>query len=251
MAKLTFLGTASAVPDENHENTYFVIEGEGRFILVDSASNPIVRLGQAGLDYRDLTDIYLTHFHPDHISGIPLFLMNMWLLGRQRHLNLYGLHATLDRLEKLMGFFDWGKWPEFFPVAFHRLPAENMTLAQEDEDFRIFTSPVNHMIPTMGLRVELRKNNKVIAYSCDTEPCPQVEELAAKADLLIHEATGEFPGHSSAYQAGEVAQKAGAKCLYLIHYDPKDADPPTLIDQAKAAYDGKVVVAEDFMEIEL
>jgi len=251
MAEVIFLGTANAVSDEEHENSHLAIRSENRFIMVDCVGNPLVRLTQAGLDLKNLTDLFLTHFHPDHVSAVPLLLMNMWLLGHQRLINIYGLHPTLDRMEKLMDAFGWQDWPDFFPVAFHRLPAEKMTLALEDEEFRIHISPVRHMIPAMGLRVESLDSGKVMAYSCDTMPCLEVEELAADVDVLIHEATGNSPGHSSASQAGEVAQKARAKSLYLIHYDTRNGDPHKLVAEAQKTFHGEITLAEDLMKFQL
>ncbi len=251
MAEVIFLGTANAVPDEEHENTHIAISNNHRVILVDCVGNPLVRMQKAGLDCRELTDIFLTHFHPDHVSALPLLLMNMWLLGRQRLVNIYGLHPTLDRMEQLMDAFGWQDWPDFFPVAFHRLPAERMTLAMDDDEFRINTSPVRHLIPAMGLRVEVLESEKVLAYSCDTEPCQEVEELASDADVLIHEATGQSPGHSSAIQAGEIAQKAQATSLYLIHYDTRRGDLKELVAQAQKTFQGSVTLAEDFMRVQL
>jgi ribonuclease Z len=246
MQKLIVLGTAHAVPDENHENTHFAIIGEERRILVDCVGNPVVRLKQAGIEIDKLTDLFLTHFHPDHVSGVPSLLMSMWLLGHSDPLHIYGLHHTLDRVEKLMGFYDWAQWPDFFPVIFHRLPAETMTLALEDE-FVIHTSPVAHLIPTIGMRMESSKTGNVIAYSCDTQPCDAVVELAAQADMLIHEATGQFEGHTSAAQAGSIAARAEVGRLYLVHYDPEDA---TLVIQAQEEFPGPVTRAEDFMSID-
>ena len=157
MAKLVVLGSSNAVPDENHENTYLALLGENRQILIDCAGSPIVRLKQAGIDLSKLTDLFLTHFHPDHVGGVPSLLMSMWLLGRRQPLHVYGLHYTLDRIEKLMGFYEWDQWPDFFPVVFHRLPAEKMTQALVSDQFRIFTSPVHHLIPALGLRIEERQ----------------------------------------------------------------------------------------------
>lgn len=251
MVRIIVLGSASAVPDEKHANTHFAIKSENRLILVDCVGYPIVRLQQAGLDFTELTDLFLTHFHPDHISGVPSLLMNMWLLGHSKPLNIYGLQATIDRMEQLMDAYGWDEWPNFFPVTFYRLPETNMTLAVDDADFRVFTSPVRHLVPTMGLRIEALKTSKVMAYSCDTEPCVEVEELALNADVLIHEATGEARGHSSAYQAGEVAQKAKAKSLYLIHYSSQNGNVQQLVRDAKQSFSGKTALAIDFMEIQL
>jgi len=99
--------------------------------------------------------------------------------------------------------------------------------------------------------VEVHKSDKVLAYSCDTEPCLAVEELAAEADVLIHEATGQSPGHSSAAQAGEIAKKAQALSLYLIHYDIRSDDPQRLVTEAQNTFDGPITLAEDFMTIQL
>jgi len=52
LAKLIFLGTASAVAFEGHENTFMVIQGEQSSILVDCASNPILKLRKAGIHFE-------------------------------------------------------------------------------------------------------------------------------------------------------------------------------------------------------
>jgi ribonuclease Z len=248
MAKLVILGSAHAVPDENHENTHMALLGKKRQVLIDCVGSPIVRLKLAGIEISAITDLILTHFHPDHVSGVPSLLMGMWLLGRRNPLHVYGLHYTLDRIENMMSFYQWSQWPDFFPVIFHRLPIGKMTLALDCPDFKIFTSPVQHLIPTIGLRIEISDGGGILAYSCDTEPCQAVEELAAQADILIHEATGANIGHTHPAQAGKIAAQAQAAALYLIHYNPQD---PTLISEAKKEFAGPVALAEDFMELEI
>ncbi len=250
MAKLIILGSSNAIPDETHENTHMAVVGDRRTVLIDCVSNPILRLPQAGIEFNTLTDLVLTHFHPDHVSGVPLLLMNMWLLGRKNPLDIYGLHHTLSRIEDLMGFYAWENWPNFFPVVFHRLPQEEMTPVLENDEFRIISSPVRHMVPTIGLKVENLQSHQSIAYSCDTEPCPQVVSLARGVNLLIHEAAGAGIGHSSAAQAAEIASEAGVDCLYLIHYQTRGFAAGSLVAEAQGKFKGKVSLAEDFMEIE-
>lgn len=251
MPKVIILGSSNAVPSLNHENTHLVIVGEESTILVDCVSNPIVRLEQAGVDFNDLTDIVLTHFHPDHVSGVPLLLMDMWLMGRTRPLNMYGLHYTMDRLEDLMGFYGWSEWPNFFPVGFYRLPEAEMTSVLDSADFRVFASPVHHMVPTIGLRVECHNPGKVLAYSCDTEPCEQTIRLAEGADILIHEAAGATFGHSSAEQAGQIATEAEVGKLYLIHYPTGRFANGDIGAEASRTYKGEIVIATDFMTIDI
>ncbi len=250
MPKVIILGSSNAIPTKDHENTHMVVMGEERVVLVDCVSNPIVRLEQAGLDINDLTDIIITHFHPDHVSGLPLLLMDMWLMGRKKPVNIYGLHYTLDRVERLMASYSWAEWPDFFPVAFHRLPNSENSIILDCPDFKILCSPVRHLIPTIGLRFEFRRANKVLAYSCDTEPCAQVVGLAEGADVLIHEAAGEFVGHSSAAQAAEIASQSEVGALYLIHYPTGRFANGDLAAEARQKYQGPVSLADDFMVLE-
>ncbi len=250
MPRVIILGSSNAIATMEHENTHMVVVGKERMVLVDCVSNPILRLEKAGLDFNDLTDLIVTHFHPDHVSGVPLLLMDMWLMGRHKPLNVYGLHHTLDRIEDLMRFYGWAEWPNFFPVAFCRLPGQEMTPVLDCPDFRVFCSPVRHLLPTVGLRFEFNHNKKIMAYSCDTEPCAQVVRLAEGADVLIHEAAGAARGHSSAEQAGEIASRAEADSLYLIHYPTGRYASGDLVEEASRKYQGTVKLAEDFMVLD-
>jgi ribonuclease Z len=250
MPKLILLGSSNAIPDKDHENTHMVLVGKERTVLVDCVSNPILRLQQAGVDLDAITDMVLTHFHPDHVAGVPLLLMNMWLMGRRKPLNIYGLHHTLDRMENLMSSYQWDEWPGFFPVAFFRLPMQELAQVLDCGEFHILASPVHHMIPAIGLRIEFKESRKSLAYSCDTEPCDEVVHLAEGADVLIHEAAGAFRGHSSAAQAGEMARQAEAGALILIHYPTGKYASGDLAAEARERFEGPVRLAEDFMEIE-
>jgi len=251
MAKVIILGSSNAVATEGHDNTHMVFVGKDRTVMVDCVSSPLLRLEKAGVDFRAVTDLVLTHFHPDHVSGVPLLLMDMWLLGRRSALDVHGLDHTLERVEALMGFYGWSNWPEFFPVAFRRVAEKELTQVLESQEIRMLSSPVRHLIPTIGIRLEHKGSAKVIAYSCDTEPCPEVLRLAAGADVLIHEAAGKGRGHSSAEQAGEVARQAEVRRLLLIHYPTGRHTSDDLVREARGRFQGEVALAEDLMEIEL
>lgn len=251
MTKLIILGSSNAVATENHENTHMVLVGSERTVLVDCVSSPLLRLERAGVDHDQVSDLVLTHFHPDHVSGVPLLLMDMWLLGRRAPLIIHGLEHTLERVESLMGFYGWKNWPEFFTVEFRRVAAEEMTLLLECREFRIWASPVRHLIPAIGMRMEIMHSGKVLAYSCDTEPCQEVVRLAKRADLLVHEAAGEGRGHSSAAQAADIALEAEVGRLFLIHYPTGRYADGKMLRDAEAHFRGPVSLAEDFMEIDL
>jgi len=249
MGRVIILGSASAVPDEEHENTHILVEAGERLVLVDCPGNPVVRLKQAGFDMNQLTDIILTHFHPDHVSGFTPLLMSMWLVGRKKEINVYGLEETLDRAEEMMTLYDWLSWPNFFPVNFVRLSNQEHTSVIHHPELTVYSSLVEHLIPTVGLRFDFVKEGKSVTYSCDTEPSQAVCRLAEGTDVLIHESTGSSKGHTSAQQAGEIARQAGAKSLYLIHYPPQLVKPESLLASASLTFDGPVEVARDLQTI--
>jgi ribonuclease Z len=248
MAQIIILGTANAVPSKHHESTHFLVDAGEQMILVDCAGNPVVRLDQAGVDPLSITDLILTHFHPDHVSGVPLLLMDLWLMGRKEPMNVFGLDDVIVRTEKMMEIYNWQDWDGFYPVNFSRLPGgERMPLIETD-DAKVWASKGCHMIPSIGLRMQFPSGS--LCYSSDTEPCEAIERLAEDVDVLIHESTGEGVGHSSPKQAGEVAQRAGVRKLVLIHY-PTDIDVEEWVNQAKSTFSGEVVLATDLMKLSI
>lgn len=234
MAKLIFLGTASAVAYQDHENSFLVIKGEESSILVDCSSRPVIRLKEAGIDHNDLSDLIITHFHPDHVSGLATLIMDMWILGRKEEFHIHGCEHAITRAIKMMDLFGWQDWTDLYPVHFHTLPDVELAPVLGNREFKILSSPVKHMIPTIGLRIEYMDGEFVAAYSSDTSPVPETVRLAEDADVLIHEASGTTFHHSTASQAGEIASQAGVKALYLTHYPSAEKiSPDSTLSEAK------------------
>lgn len=249
MTKLVILGTAWVIPDQKHENTHMIVQGDDGCVLIDSGANPIISLERAGVDPDCLRALVVTHFHPDHISGVPMLLLNLWLIGRQQPLSVHGLRTTLDKVEALMALYEWTEWPQFYPVTFEKVSPSGESLMLETEDVRILAASTHHLVPSIALKVISRATGRSVAYSSDTSPCDALVRLARGADLLLHEASGATAGHSSAAMAGAIARLAGVGRLALIHYDVK-ANPDDLIDEAHSTFDGPVTVTQDLEEFE-
>lgn len=250
MGQLVILGTSNSVPDQEHGNTHMLIREGKSVVLVDCAGDVIQRLQRINLNFNDLTDIIVTHFHPDHVSGVPILLMGLWILGRKHSLNILGNSFTIDRIKATMDFYEWQNWPEFYPVNFISIDEKENATVIETSDLIINASTVKHFIPTIGLRVEFPLTGKSFAYSCDTEPFPSVERLAKNVDVLLHEATGAMTGHSSPCQAAEIANKAQAKSLYLIHYQARGKEMHKMLTEAQNIFHGPVMLSQDFMTLD-
>ncbi len=250
MDRVIILGSANAVPDVGHDNTHLLIQAGNTNVLVDCASSPVQRLQKAGVNLGSIDHIFFTHFHPDHVAGAPLLFMVMWLQGRSAPLHLYGLQITLMKIKQNLELYDYETWPGMFPLEFHELPVKEGFSAFKNADMCITTSPVKHLIPTIGLRIDFSNSGKSMMYTCDTEPCPEVVSLARKVDFLLHEAAGFGHGHSSPEQAAEDARIAESKVLVLIHYDYSHPDLDAMVEGARKIFPGEVTLAQDFMEIE-
>ena len=101
---------------------------------------------------------------------------------------------------------------------------------------------------------------RTLAYTGDTRPCAAVREAARGADLLVHEATfmqeeigrARDTRHSTAREAGEVAEAAGVDRLALTHFSARYSElAHRLAAEARGPFGGEVVAAEDGLEIEL
>ncbi len=251
MAELIIMGSAFAIASAAADNSHLVLRGDNETYLIDCAGRPVPRLKSIGVDCADLSGIIVTHFHPDHTYGLSILLMDMWLLGRKHPLKIYGYKACIDKVAALMALYDPHLWPGMYAIEYVAITeTPNAALLNSDE-FEITTTPVEHMIPCMALRIVTKATGHVTTYSADTQPCQTVIDLADNADLLVHEATGVGLGHTSPRQAGEVAQKAGAKALILTHYDVHHPDPERMLAEAKTAFAGDVQLAYDFMRISL
>jgi ribonuclease Z len=247
MARLVLLGTAAAVADLNHENTYMVLDGERSSILIDCAGSPIGRLQRARVAPHSLSAIIITHSHPDHTYGLPILLMSLWLMGRHDPLNLYAPAAAIVHLQTIMDAYEWNDWPHFYPLNFVKIPMEVGAPVLENDDFTITAAPCDHFVPTIGLRIVNRSSGYCTVYTSDSAPTANLQQLAQGANLLLHESAGATLGHSSAGMAGRLASEAGVGKLVLVHYQVY-ANHNALIAEARSEFSGPIEVAEDFAD---
>ena len=239
MPTLHLLGTGAAASDPHRTTTMLAFShekeaGDVSTLMVDCGGDAIQRYRQAGLDVEDLDALILTHEHADHISGFPLLMERLWLLGRRRPLPVCGISQALTQAERAFGAFDTSGWDDMPTIQWRETPYEADALVFSDETWRVTAAPVEHAKPNVGLRVEC--GDQVAAYSCDTEPTDAVARLGEGANVLVHEANGDFSGHSTAEGAARIAADAGAERLILVHLPPGLSDDDDL-DGARSHFE--------------
>jgi ribonuclease Z len=249
MVKLLVLGSSCLVSTESRRPTHLVCLGRRHGLLIDCGVSPRGRLEDLGIGRDAIDDIFITHFHPDHVAGLPLFLMELSLRKRSQPVRIHAGKRVTACIRTMMDMYRWRKLPAQFPIAYRPVEYQRRARVLSNDEFRVFASPVRHVVPAMGVRVDLLEPGKSFVYSSDTEPSDNLVELARGAGLLIHEATGKGAGHSSAAQAASIARDAGVGKLLLIHTNPY-ADRRALVKQARAVFPGEVEIAADRMRVE-
>jgi ribonuclease Z len=216
LVRVIVLGASAALVSAEADNTYLAVQGLGPPLLIDCGGSPHHKLLRAGIDPQDLAGVLLTHDHADHVYGLPALVQHLRMAGREKPLLLYGLESTLETVRALLAAVR--SLSDF--VHFRPLPTEAGFPAIEMDGGTLYTAPVRHSRPTLGVRIEI--DGHALVYSCDTEPCPTLDQLARNADVLIHECTVNAParGHSTPEDAARTAATAGASRLVLIHYSP-------------------------------
>ena len=260
MTKLIFLGTAAALPTAARGNVTLALMGEHNQpgLLIDCGDGVYRALDRAKLHPDAIGDLFITHAHIDHIGGLPSLIESFRLCGRKRPLRVYALPETMAVARGLMEIFSFeltmDRWT--FDVSF--------TTVDEGAEFSFLGAPARlyrmcHSIPSAGLRLELPGG--VIAYTCDTEPNPAIQDLGRGAKLLITEATflrknedfARMSKHMTAFEAGEQAENCDAQALAMVHLGAGEAGwtPEEALAEAADAFSGSVILPQDGDVIEL
>jgi len=225
--RVTFLGSASALPTAEEDSASFVIND---VVLVDAACGVVRGLLRWGLDPMRLKAVVFTHFHQDHYMGLPQLLFYRGLRGAWHGdpgpLALYG-PSDLERVVALTHeFLRAAEFPPVWPqVECHPVrPGDEASLC----GLRLSVGAAVHAVEDFCYRAVDQATGVSVAFTGDTAYHEPVADLARGADLLIHEASLAVDApqevvrqtmHSSAVDAARIAALAQVKQLALIHYE--------------------------------
>ncbi len=222
----------------------------GTPLLFDMGPGTLARLAAAGVSYRDLEYIFLTHLHSDHTLDLATFLQaNDSTPGwtRTRPVHLIGSRGTRRFYAQLMQTYP-GIAPQSYALDIHELGAARVPFGA----WTIETAHTGHTESSIGYRIEAE--DKTIIYTGDAKDNPELVRLARDADLFVCECA--FPrgyptiDHMTADAVGRIAHAANAKRVVLNHLYPP-ALKVDIVAQVRAAFSGEIIVAVDGMQIEV
>jgi len=197
--------------------------------------------------------VFVTHYHWDHIQGIPFFAP---LYSEQNRFHFYSFLSPLLGRNSLRQVLETQMANPFFPVDTSAMTASREFTDITDGDridirgTRITARWLNHPQGCLGFRLETSAGT--IVYATDNEPGhaefdSNLRELAAGADIFINDAqftpeqiagSRKGWGHSSWLDGVKIAREVGAKHLVLFHHDPdsSDRDVDTLLGLARQQF---------------
>ena len=286
MLDICLLGTGGMMPLPYRWLTSMMARCGGSNLLIDCGEGTQIALKEKGWSPKPIDVICFTHYHADHISGLPGLLLTMGNAERTEPLTLVGPKG----LERVVGALRTIA-PELpFELRFIEL-AENRERLQLGP-YVIDAYRVNHNVICYGYAVSIlrtgrfdvdkareqeipqrfwsrlqtpdlvlgpdRKGLKVV-YCTDTRPVPVIAEYAEGADLFICEgmygekekaAKAREYKHMTFYEAAELAKKAQPAEMWLTHYSPSLTRPEEYMNEVRQIFP-RAKAAKDGWTVEL
>ena len=249
----------------------------------DAGRATTLRLAEAGVSTGQLTALFVTHHHSDHLVGLQDVVMTRWIEHHRDHVPLTVVAPSgpaTDYVERMLD--PWGAdirvrqdhvgrtdGPQPEVVGFDAPAAPTPVWA--DGDVSVTACVVHHepVTPSVGYRVDT--SDGAVVISGDTRVCDEIAALSRGAAVLVHEvfctdlvrnAMQAMPHLSpiAEYHAdlGELARQAGeldVSTLVLTHLIPPprhEADERHLVDEIRrGGFGGQVIVARDLSEVTL
>jgi ribonuclease Z len=226
MARLIFLGTASALPSATQDNTSLLLENSGAYLLIDCSGTPYRKLLQLGVDPHRLQHILITHHHIDHIYGLPSLVECLWIKGRTAPLHIYALPSTLVVARLLLDTWELrNRFINQFPIYLHPIHGYEDEPVFQIPEFSVRTTPTQHAVPSVATKI-IFPNGTTFVYSSDTAPCRTLVDFAKGVDYFVMECTfcdsdeelAEITYHLHSAEYSDIAATVGAKHTFLIHH---------------------------------
>src|SRR5437867_9310369 len=95
---LVFLGTAGSMPTAQRAPAALLVRRGGERLLFDCAEGTQRQLLRSSVGLVELREIFVTHFHADHVLGLPGMFKTFALRGRELPLAVYGPRGLVDLL---------------------------------------------------------------------------------------------------------------------------------------------------------
>jgi ribonuclease Z len=283
--RVMLLGTRSgpAIDPQRTGIGTLIVAGPER-LLFDAGRGVPTAMSRMGIVPADVTKVFLTHLHSDHVIALPELYLFPWASqGRTTPFEVWGPEGTKAMMQNLQKAFAFDihirrDIDEKFPGAGIKAIATDIRegIVYQANGVKVTAFRVDHrpVSPAFGYRVDYRERSVIL--SGDTRPSENLIKFSKGADLLIHEVGGrskqdpiwsgppdEFlpntrvmrgraktilDHHSDPLEAGTVFERVKPKLAVFSHYPGGAA---TILPLVRQTYAGPVEFGEDGMTIDV
>jgi len=277
--KVTLLGTGTPILNIHRFGMSTLVEAGGQRLLFDAGRGVAMRLHQAQVLLRDITTLFLTHLHSDHLTGLPdLYATAPLAIGGRRAvpLDVWGPQGVAHVARGIELMFTENSRirlqakelvAEATTMLTHDIPLEGGTIYDQD-GVQVTAFLVNHgeATPAYGYRID--EGNQAVVLSGDTTYAPNLITHARGIDLLVYcvaigsrRLEAAAPDFVQRYydtlanpeMAGRILQETRPRLAVFSHislYSRGEIPRPStdeLTSRVRAVYDGPFVIGEDLM----
>lgn len=264
--KVTLLGTGSPAPTADRFSACILVEARGRRLLFDAGRGCVVRLQQARVPWPDVTAIFLTHLHSDHVLAIPDIMLTGWTSGRTAPLEVRGPQGTSAMMTHLVQAYQFDIQAR---TANARQPPQVDGIdvvpgvVYERDGVKVTAFEVDHgdVRPAFGYRVDAGARSVVL--SGDTRFSENLIGHAQGVDLLVHEVALGGPNltaqqqfalalHTPPERAAEVFRRVSPRLAVYSHILLiGNVTIESLMATTRRTYSGPLEIGRDLTVIEV
>lgn len=180
--KLTFLGTSDAIPSKERNHTSILLSYKRENILIDCGEGTQRQFRIAGLNPCKITKILITHWHGDHVLGLPGFLQTLAFSGYAKKLSIYGPKGTKTFMGNLLKTFVFsGK------ISMKVFEVDKKGKFFEEEDFFLEAEKMSHGVEcnaySFNLKSQLRIDKKKLEKT-NLPKGPLLQKLKQGEDII-------------------------------------------------------------------
>ncbi|MEU8109214.1 MBL fold metallo-hydrolase [Nonomuraea muscovyensis] len=278
--EVTLTGTGVPIPSPGRAGAGVLVRHGATALQFDAGRGTVLRLADAGLGVHELTAVFVTHVHSDHVIGLPDLVLTRWIQDHVFKAGPVPVHAPEgEAVTFVRRMLD----PYAADIA---LRVEHVQPAPPEPDVRTFACSgeprtvwsgggvsveavaVHHEPVPDAVAYRVRTPDGTVVISGDTRVCAEVEELSRGADVLVHEACRTtalqpavagtpfekiFSYHADTVALGGLAARAGVAHLMLTHLIPAPDDAAGeetfAADVRAGGYRGRITVGRDLATV--
>jgi ribonuclease BN (tRNA processing enzyme) len=186
MPEVLFIGTGDAFGSGGRRNSAILVRGATRSILLDCGPTTLPGLKAMGIDPREIDAVALSHYHGDHVGGVPFLLLDyQYEHPRSKPLAILGPPGVQKRMEALSLAFEYhGQENRSYDLVFHEFqPGHSIDVGSA----RILPAAALHHPETCPHMMRVALDGRTVFFTGDTGWHEALPLLVGDADLFVSE----------------------------------------------------------------